>query len=83
MPQIPPVGHDFQHMTWSGFCTVPRYSVGFVVGTRKSTGADGVVTLEHLNKAIGGMGVGRGDMFFEHRQARVVANPVTQRCGDS
>jgi len=62
-------------MTWSGFATIPKYSVGFRVGSRKSTDADGVVTLEHLSEAIEGINLWQTDMFF--LRAGPPLNPVT------
>ena len=46
--------------------------MGFSVGSRKSTGLDGVVTLEHLNQAICGTGFSPGDVdqFFVRRTLR-------------
>jgi hypothetical protein len=70
-------------MTWSGFATVPKYSVGFNKGTRKAFDAYGVVTLEHLNRALRALNVGDKDIFIRRplhgqpRARRVPAPHVT------
>lgn len=59
--RIPAPGDEFKHMIWSSFCTVPTYSIEFRVGSRKSIDVDGIVTLEHINKAINGLQIGQND----------------------
>jgi hypothetical protein len=45
---IQPPGHELQHMTWSGFATIPFYFIGYGRGERHPCDTDGVFTLEHI-----------------------------------
>ncbi|KAK0111326.1 hypothetical protein ONS95_001691 [Cadophora gregata] len=49
---IPAPGDSFRHMTWSGFCTFPSYSLGFKSGKRKRYDFDGITTLEHFSRML-------------------------------
>ncbi|KAG4435446.1 hypothetical protein IFR05_009067 [Cadophora sp. M221] len=50
--EIPAPGDAFRHMTWSGFCTVPSFKLGFESGNRKLHGLDGTATMEYFSKTL-------------------------------
>lgn len=59
-------GDAYKHMTWSGFCTVPYYDIGFWSGGKKKQDAEGVVTLEQLSKALVGFIGSANNAQFDH-----------------
>ncbi|CZT51033.1 uncharacterized protein RSE6_12116 [Rhynchosporium secalis] len=50
--KVPSPGDTFRHMTWSGFCTLPRYNLGFKNGKRKEHDFNGITTLEHFSERL-------------------------------
>jgi hypothetical protein len=51
-------------MTWSGFATVPRYSVGFRIESKRSHDTEGLLTLEHLSEVVDKLEVGGEDVYL-------------------
>jgi hypothetical protein len=45
-------GYGFTHFTWSGFCTIPVYELGFQNGKRKYYDRNGKLTIEHLSRCL-------------------------------
>lgn len=45
--QLP--GHEFQHMSWSGFATVPFHYPGFRIGEGFKYDETGAFSLERIN----------------------------------
>jgi hypothetical protein len=62
-------------MTWSGFCNVPRYSVGFESGMRKPFDKGNIISLEALSVEVQKLDPGRHD-YFLFRPHQVAGAPV-------
>lgn len=80
---MPTVGHDYEHMQWSKFDTVPRNNLGFRIGTRKSFDTNGITTIEYMNKGLEGLVLAAGDATFRDRDAPMEPpapqNAISQR----